>query len=247
MEWIANPEAWIALATLTALEIVLGIDNIIFISILTGRLPEEQRAKARKVGLALAMIMRIGLLLMLSVILRLTEPWFTALGAEISGKDLILIGGGVFLIAKSILEIHHRLEGEESETKTSGGTSGFAGVIAQIAILDMVFSLDSVVTAVGMADDLAVMIIAVMLSVIVMVLFINKICDFVEKHPTFKVLALSFLLMIGIALVGEGLEMHIPKGYLYFAMGFSFLVEMLNIRVRKVSQMPVRLRGPELE
>jgi predicted tellurium resistance membrane protein TerC len=245
LSWINDPQAWIALATLTALEIVLGIDNVIFISILSGRLPESQRAKARKLGLLVAMVSRILLLTGLGLVMRLTAPWFRVFEMEISGRDLILIVGGLFLLAKSTLEIHHRLEGDPEEHAGSGSAK-FGSVIVQIALLDIVFSLDSVITAIGMAQHIEVMVIAVLISVGVMVLFVNTISDFVERHPTFKMLALSFLLLIGVALVGDGLEMHIPKGYLYFAMGFSLLVEVLNMRVRAGRGAPVRLRGPEL-
>lgn len=246
MDWITDPQAWIALGTLTALEIVLGIDNIVFISILTGRLPEDDRPRARKIGLFLALIMRICLLFMLSLIMRLTKPWFTVLGTELSGRDLILLAGGLFLIAKSTIEIHHKLEGEK-DSHGGGKKVTFAGVLVQIALLDVIFSLDSVITAVGMAKHLGVMITAVLISIVVMIVFVNAICDFVERHPTFKILALSFLLLIGVALVGEGLEMHIPKGYIYFAMGFSLLVELLNMRLRRSDDPPVDLRGPDLD
>jgi predicted tellurium resistance membrane protein TerC len=232
MDWIYLPEAWMALAALTSLEIVLGIDNIVFISILTARLPVAQQDRARKIGLALAMLMRIGLLMTLSVIMSLEKPWFTILGQAISGRDLILIGGGLFLIAKSTLEIHHQLD-DHSRAKGHAGAASFFSVLTQIAILDMVFSLDSVITAVGMADHLAVMVIAIVISVLAMMIFVNAICRFVEQHPAFKILALSFLVLIGIALIGEGLELHIPKGYIYFAMAFSILVELLNLRIRK--------------
>jgi predicted tellurium resistance membrane protein TerC len=244
-EWVANPDAWLALATLTLLEVVLGIDNIVFISILTGRLPPEQRHRARRIGLVLAMLMRIALLAALSIVMNLTTPWFRVAGNEISGRDLILIAGGLFLIAKSTLEIHHRLEGDQDGDGTGKRAATFVSVISQIALLDVVFSLDSVITAIGMADHITVMVIAVLISVAVMIAFVNVISDFVERHPTFKMLALSFLLLIGVALVGEGLEMHIPKGYIYFAMGYALAIEVLNMRVRKKSA-PVRLRGPTL-
>ncbi len=229
MDWLQNPEAWIALVTLTVLEIVLGIDNVVFISILSGKLPAERRARARRVGLALAMFMRIGLLLALGWIARLTAPFITILGNEISGRDLILLGGGVFLLAKATYEIHHKLEDEPASLAAGTGAS-FASVIAQILVLDIVFSLDSVITAVGMAQHIGVMITAVVLSVFFMMAFAGPIGDFVEKHPTVKMLALSFLLLIGMALVADGLDQHIPKGYIYFAMGFSVFVEFLNLR-----------------
>ena len=242
MEWITEPQAWIALLTLTALEIVLGIDNIVFISVLTGRLPEHQRQKGRLVGLVLAMVMRIVLLLFLAWIVKLTAPLFTVLGNEVSGRDLILIVGGLFLLAKSTHEIHHNLEGyEDDEVVTVHAT--LASVLVQIAILDLVFSLDSVITAVGMADHVPVMVIAIVLAVGFMMVFAKPIGDFVEDHPTVKMLALSFLLLVGMALVADGLQFHIPKGYIYFAMGFSVFVEMLNLRLRKKRrQQPIKLR-----
>jgi len=231
MEWMTEPQAWVALVTLTALEIVLGIDNIIFISVLTGRLPEHQRQKGRMVGLALAMIMRIILLLFLAWIVRLTEPLFTIFGNEISGRDLILIIGGLFLMAKSTHEIHHNLEGVEDEDSVPVHAT-LASVLFQIMILDIVFSLDSVITAVGMADHVQVMIIAIVLAVGFMMVFAKPIGEFVDDHPTVKMLALSFLLLVGMALMADGLEFHIPKGYIYFAMGFSVFVEMLNLRLQ---------------
>jgi predicted tellurium resistance membrane protein TerC len=240
MEWMANPDAWIALLTLTVLEIVLGIDNIVFISILSGKLPEEQQARARSVGLLLAMGMRVALLFSIAWVIGLTAPWFTVFGQEISGRDLILLAGGLFLLAKATHEIHDKLEGVEGhgDAKT---TATFAGVITQILLLDAVFSLDSVITAVGMADDLAVMVIAVVVAVGVMLIAAGPIAEFVEKHPTVKILALSFLLLIGMTLVAEGFDVHIPKGYIYFAMGFSVFVEAINLRVRAQRQ-PVHLR-----
>ena len=244
-EWVSSPEAWVALATLTSLEIVLGIDNIIFISILTGRLPEEQRERAREIGLFLAMGMRIALLFMISWIMGLQDPFFSVLGEDISGRDLILIAGGLFLLAKSTMEIHHKLEGQE-EARSTGKVASFGAVLAQVALLDIVFSLDSVITAVGMAKHLPVMILAVVISVIVMLVSVNAIANFVERHPTFKMLALSFLLLIGFSLVADGLGLHIDKGYLYFAMGFSLFVEFLNLRFRK-KRKPLRLRGPHVE
>jgi predicted tellurium resistance membrane protein TerC len=243
-EWIYEPQAWVALLTLTALEIVLGIDNIIFISILVSRLPQQVRQRARIIGLFLAMFTRIALLLMLAWIMRLTEPLFSVLTQEISGRDLILICGGLFLLAKSTLEIHGSLEGEEEEQGSAGGAAaGFVSVVLQIAVLDIVFSLDSVITAVGMADHVAVMVLAIMLAVGVMMLAAKAIGEFVDRHPTIKMLALSFLVLIGVALVGEGLEMHIPKGYIYFAMAFSLVVEMLNmqLRARRGAAAPVEL------
>ena len=239
MEWIASPEAWIALATLTLLEIVLGIDNIVFISVLVGRLPAAQRQRARIIGLGLAMGMRIVLLLLLSWIMGLGSTLFAVFSLEFSGRDLILLFGGLFLIAKATLEIHESLEGEESEGDVVAAS--FTGVLVQIALIDMVFSLDSVITAVGMAKDVEVMVIAVVLSVLVMMFAAKGIGEFVDEHPTVKMLALSFLILIGVALVGEGLDLHIPKGYIYFAMFFSFCVEMLNLQIRK-RRNPIRLR-----
>ena len=246
MEWLSNPESWIALLTLTVLEIVLGIDNIIFISILAGKLAPEQRDKARKVGLFLAMFIRIALLASLAWIAKLTNPLFTVLGQEISGRDLILLIGGVFLLAKATHEIHDKLEGAEGHASAKVAAS-FTAVIIQILLLDIVFSLDSVITAVGMADELAVMIIAVVLAVSVMLFAARPVSEFVERHPTVKMLALSFLLLIGMSLVAEGLDQHIPKGYIYFAMGFSVLVEMLNLRVKKVAPVHLHQRYSEKE
>ena len=240
MHWLTSPEAWVALLTLTVLEIVLGIDNIIFISILAGKLPASDQARARRLGLFAAMGMRILLLLSISWITRLTAPLFTVLGQEISGRDLILIGGGLFLIAKSTHEIHDRLEGEEGRVSTRVAAS-LGAVVTQIMLLDIVFSLDSVITAVGMARDLAVMIAAVVIAVGVMMLSAGAISDFVHRHPTVKMLALSFLLLIGVSLLAEGLGQHFPKGYIYFAMGFSVFVEMLNLRMKAKSK-PVVLR-----
>ncbi len=240
MEWITDPNAWIALATLTLLEIVLGIDNIIFISILADKLPPEQQNKARVLGLGLAMITRIALLFSLTWVMQLTAPLFEVLGHAISGRDLILIGGGLFLLAKSTLEIHDKLEGEEGRSSARAGVS-FAGVLIQIMLLDIVFSLDSVITAIGMAEHLAVMVIAVVIAVIFMMIFAKTVSDFVNTHPTVKILALSFLLLIGMTLVGEGLGLHIPKGYIYFAMAFSVFVELINMRVRGRAR-PVHLR-----
>jgi len=236
-----SPENLIALLTLTALEIVLGIDNIIFLSILTAKLPIEERAKARRLGLAGAMLMRIGLLLALSWVMRLTTPLFAVLGHDISGRNIILLVGGAFLIGKSTYEIHDKLEGAEEHEGGSKRRVSFASIIAQIMVLDIVFSLDSVITAVGMAQHVEIMIAAVVVAVGVMMLFARAVGDFVERHPTIKMLALSFLLLIGVMLVSEGLGKHIEKGYLYFAMAFSFAVEMINIRVRKKAK-PVDLR-----
>jgi predicted tellurium resistance membrane protein TerC len=244
-DWISSPEGWIALLTLSVLEIVLGIDNIIFISILAGRLRPEQRAQARKVGLGLAMFIRIALLLSITWVMGLTSPLFTVTSQEISGRDLILIIGGLFLLAKSTHEIHEKLEGEEGHASGRAAAS-FAGVIVQILLLDIVFSLDSVITAVGMADDVAVMIIAVVLAVAVMMVSAGTISDFVDRHPTVKMLALSFLLLIGVSLIAEGFDQHIPKGYIYFAMGFSIFVEMINLRVRARGK-PVHLHQPYTE
>lgn len=241
MEWITDPQALIALLTLTVLEIVLGIDNIIFISILSGKLPKENQKKARLVGLGLAMITRILLLFSISLIVKLTEPFFTVYGLGISGRDLILILGGLFLLAKSTMEIHSKLEGHEDHHEVKAKVS-FVSVIIQILLLDIVFSLDSVITAIGMANDLPVMIIAVIIAVIFMMFFSGSISDFVEKHPTIKILALSFLLLIGFSLIVEGLHQHIPKGYIYFAMAFSVFVEMLNLKLRKKKTEPIKLR-----
>lgn len=235
-EWIFLPEAWIALATLTALEIVLGIDNIIFLTILVGRLPEHQRQRARQIGLGLAMGTRILLLLTLAWIMQLVQPWFTIFGQEISGRDLILIGGGLFLLVKSTMEIHNSLEGVEEEHSTAAKAgASFLSIVVQIAIIDIVFSLDSVITAVGMADHVPVMVLAIVIAVLVMMVAAKSIGDFVDKHPTIKMLALSFLVVIGVALMAEGLDVHVPKGYIYFAMAFSLAVEMVNMRMRAKS------------
>ncbi|MCK3658403.1 hypothetical protein A4G18_06700 [Pasteurellaceae bacterium Pebbles2] len=231
-EWIANPEAWVALLTLTALEIVLGVDNIIFISILVSRLPEKQRQSARIIGLSLAMGTRILLLLSLAWIMRLTEPMFSVLGQEISGRDLILLLGGLFLVAKSTHEIHNEMTPAEGDEAIINKQSNYIFTLVQIALLDIVFSLDSVITAVGMADNIEVMIIAIMIAVGVMMLAAKSIGDFVDSHPTLKILALSFLIMIGVMLIAESLDFHIPKGYIYFAMAFSVVVEMINIKMR---------------
>jgi predicted tellurium resistance membrane protein TerC len=246
MHWIAEPEAWIALATLTSLEIVLGIDNIIFISIMTGRLPARQRARARTVGLLLAMFMRLALLFSLAWLMGLTAPLFDVFGNAISGRDLVLISGGLFLIGKSTLEIHDNLEGEEGR-KSGAVRANFASVIVQIVILDIVFSLDSVITAIGMAKHLFVMAAAIVIAVGVMLVSAKSISDFVERHPTVKMLALSFLVLVGVALIADGLDLHIPKGYIYSAMAFSVFVEMLNIRLRRRAREAVHLRKPYAE
>jgi predicted tellurium resistance membrane protein TerC len=242
MDALLTSDNLIALVTLTALEVVLGVDNVIFISILAGKLPAQDQARARRVGLMAAMVMRILLLFSLAWIVRLTEPLFSVLGRGISGRDLILLGGGLFLLAKATMEIHERLEGVEGERSARVAPS-FGAVIFQIMLLDIVFSLDSVITAVGMADSLPVMVIAVVLAVGIMMLSSGAVSEFVQRHPTVKVLALSFLLLIGMSLVGEGLGQHIPKGYIYFAMAFSVFVEVVNIRVRK-SGVPVDLHDP---
>ena len=243
LAWAGTAEGWIALGTLTVLEIVLGIDNIVFISILAGKLRVEDRERARKIGLSLAMFIRIALLLSITWVMGLTKPLFT-IGQEISGRDLILLIGGLFLIAKSTHEIHEKLEGAEGHAAAKAIPS-FTGVIVQILLLDIVFSLDSVITAVGMAEHLAVMIIAVILAVAVMMIAARMVSDFVERHPTVKMLALSFLLLIGMSLVLEGFEHHIPKGYIYFAMGFSVFVEMINLRLRTKTD-PVQLHHSKL-
>lgn len=236
----------IAFLTLSALEIVLGIDNIIFISILSGKLPPEQRAKARQIGLALAMVMRIGLLFALSWVMGLVEPLFGIMGHEISGRDLILLGGGLFLIGKSTFEIHERLEGPEHGPIDAKTRISFSSVLIQIMLLDIVFSLDSVITAVGMVQNITIMIAAVIVAVAVMMLFAGAVSDFVERHPAIKMLALSFLILIGVMLVAEGFGQHVSKGYIYFAMAFSLLVELLNMRLRKVSAAKVQLHGPHM-
>jgi len=231
-EWLASPEAWIALGTLTALEIVLGIDNIIFLSIIVGRLPPEQRNFARRAGLSLAMLARLGLLFSISWVMHLTEPWFSILGKAISGRDVILIGGGLFLLAKATHEIHNSLEGaEEQEMNIKANSLGM--VLVQIALLDIIFSLDSVITAVGLADHVSIMAIAIILAVGVMLFAAKPIGEFVDANPTIKMLALSFLILVGFTLMAEGFEVHVPKGYIYFAMAFSVAVEMLNIKLRK--------------
>ncbi|MDP2682184.1 MAG: TerC family protein [Deltaproteobacteria bacterium] len=238
--WLASPEAWIALGTLTALEIVLGIDNIIFISILVGRLPQNQRAFARKAGLGLAMITRLALLFSISWVMGLTEPWLTVLNQEISGRDVVLIGGGLFLLAKATHEIHNSLEGMEDSGNAVVATN-MGMVLTQIAILDIVFSLDSVITAVGLVEHVSIMAIAIILAVVVMLMAAKSIGDFVDEHPTIKILALSFLILVGVTLMVEGFDVHVPKGYIYFAMAFSVAVEMLNIRMRRIRAEPVKL------
>jgi predicted tellurium resistance membrane protein TerC len=240
MEMLTDPQAIIALVTLTALEIVLGIDNIIFISILAGKLPHHQQNRARIIGLGLAMFTRIGLLFSLTWLMKLTSPLFSVLGNQISGRDLILILGGLFLLGKSTLEIHEKLEGEEEQASARAAAS-LAGVLIQIMFLDIIFSLDSIITAIGMARQLAIMVAAVVIAVGFMMLFSGAVSAFIDRNPTIKILALSFLILIGVALIGDGLGMHIPKGYVYFAMAFSVGVEMLNIRIRGRGKHPVRL------
>jgi len=244
MQWLLDPQAWVAFVTLAALEIVLGVDNIIFISILVGRLPQRQRGRARTLGLAFAMATRIALLLSLAWVMTLTAPLFSLPLAErdVSGRDLILIGGGLFLLWKSVHEIHNSLEGGEEGPAVAGARAGFAAVIAQIAVIDIVFSLDSVITAVGMVDEVAIMVLAIVAAVGVMMFAAAPIGEFVDRHPTVKMLALSFLILVGVALVAEGCHFHIPKGYIYFAMAFSVAVEMLNLRVRARHRESVRLR-----
>ncbi len=246
MNWLTDPNVWFALMTLSAIEIVLGIDNIIFIAILADKLPKDKKASGRTVGLLLAMLTRIAFLFSITLIMKLTQPLFTIITAEISGHDLILIAGGLFLLGKSTLEIHSNLEGEETHAQAEKHRKRvtFSGVIVQIMLLDIVFSIDSVITAIGLAKQLAVMIAAIVIAVIFMIFLATKISTFVENHPTIKILALSFLLLIGFSLVGEGLDLHIPKGYIYFAMAFSTFVEILNIRVRKRRLAPLKLRNP---
>ncbi len=239
--WIASPEPWIALGTLTALEIVLGIDNIIFISILVGRLPAAKRNLARNLGLGLAMLSRLALLFSIVWVANLTQPWFSIFGQDISGRDIILIGGGLFLLAKATHEIHNSLEGIEEE-KPKLKTVKMAPVLFQIALLDIVFSLDSVITAVGLAQHISIMAIAIVLAVGVMLFAAKPIATFVDDHPTIKILALSFLILVGVTLIVEGFDVHVPKGYIYFAMAFSVAVEMLNLRLRKKQIKPIKLR-----
>jgi predicted tellurium resistance membrane protein TerC len=241
MDWIAQPETWIAFLTLVALELVLGVDNVIFISILAGKLPQDEQKKARTTGIMLAVVTRILLLLSLSWIISLTEPLFTIFGFDISGRDLVLLVGGLFLIWKSVHEIHQKLEGQEGEASAKV-RAAFWSVIIQIMLLDIVFSLDSVITAVGMVNEVVIMIAAVVIAAVVMVFTSTPLAHFVERHPTIKMLALSFLLLIGFTLIVEGLHQHIPKGYIYFAMGFSVFVEMLNLRIRQTTARPVSLR-----
>ena len=247
-DWVDNPEAWVALLTLTALEIVLGIDNIIFIGILVSRLPAEQRQQARIIGLSLAMITRIGLLMSLAWLIGLTAPLFSLSTMEISGRDLVLVGGGLFLLVKATLEIHNAMEGAE-ESAAHQARASLALILVQIAILDIVFSLDSVITAVGLVEWVSVMVIAIVIAVCVMMLAARSINDFIDAHPTVKMLALSFLVLVGVALIAEGFELHIPRGYIYFAMAFSFSVEMLNIRLRRrtapVVQLHKALKSPD--
>ena len=239
-EWLANPDAWIALGTLTALEIVLGIDNIIFISVLVDRLPEKQRVLARRLGLGLAMIARLVLLFSISWVMGLTDPWLTVFSQAISGRDVILIGGGLFLLTKATLEIHQSLEGSDDSDPAVGAAS-LGMVLIQIALLDLVFSLDSVITAVGLVEQVSIMAIAIILAVVVMLMAAKSIGDFVDAHPTIKILALSFLILVGVTLMGEGFDVHVPKGYIYFAMAFSVGVEMLNLRLRSKRVAPVKL------
>ncbi|ACG71298.1 Integral membrane protein TerC [Anaeromyxobacter sp. K] len=243
LELLGQADTWISLVTLSAMEIVLGIDNVVFLTILAGRLPQEQQGRARKLGLSFALLTRLGLLFAISWVMGLTRPLFSVLGREVSGRDLILLGGGLFLIAKATHEIHDKLEVEHAEERKAGGGAAFWAVIVQIALLDIVFSLDSVITAVGMAKHLPVMVAAMVLAVGVMLVFADAIGGFVERHPTIKMLALSFLILIGVMLVAEGLGKHIEKGYVYFAMAFSLGVELLNMRVRKARQAPVHLHG----
>ena len=241
MEWITDPESWVALLTLTSLEVVLGIDNIVFISILAGKLPQQEQPRARRVGLLGAMLTRIALLLSLAWLIGLTRPLIEIFGEEISGRDIILIAGGLFLLAKATFEIHDKLEGAEGHA-SARLRANFYGVLVQIMLLDIVFSLDSVLTAVGMARALPVMVSAIVIAVAIMLFASGPISDFVTQRPTLKILALSFLLLIGVSLVAEGLEVHIPKGYIYFAMGFSVFVEMINLRLREKPETPVKLR-----
>jgi predicted tellurium resistance membrane protein TerC len=241
VEWLSDPAAWTALLTLTALEIILGIDNIIFISILSGRLPAEQQSRARTIGLLLAMFMRIGLLFSIGWLMGLTQPLFSVAGHAFTGRDLILIAGGLFLIYKSTTEIHAKLEGEEHERDAGSGTATFSSVIIQIVMLDIVFSLDSVITAIGMTNNITIAVVAVVISVGIMLVAAKPLSDFVNRHPTVKILALSFLLLLGMTLVADGFGQHIPKGYIYFAMAFSVFIELLNMRLRRTTEEPVQL------
>ncbi|KIO49030.1 TerC family protein [Nitrosospira sp. NpAV] len=241
-EWLASPEAWVALVTLTALEIVLGIDNIIFISILVGRLPEAQRNSARRMGLGLAMLTRLGLLFSISWVMSLTEPWFELFSNVISGRDVVLIGGGLFLLAKATHEIHNSVEGMDDEGGHKVVANSMGMVLVQIAVLDIVFSLDSVITAVGLVEHVSLMAIAIILAVLVMLMAAKSIGDFVDTHPTIKILALSFLILVGVTLIVEGFDVHVPKGYIYFAMAFSVSVEFLNLRMRR--KKAIRLNKP---
>ena len=241
LEWLTSPEAWIALGTLTALEIVLGIDNIIFISILVGRLPQSQRSFARSIGLGLAMVARLALLFSITWIMHLTQPWFSILTQEISGRDVILIVGGLFLLAKSTHEIHNSLEGATADHRSTRAAS-LGSILIQIGVLDIVFSLDSVITAVGLVDNVEIMAIAIVLAVCVMLMGAKPIGEFVDRHPTIKVLALAFLILVGVTLIVEGFDVHVPKGYIYFAMAFSVMVEMLNIRMRQRQLRPSERR-----
>jgi len=242
VEWLSDPQAWIAFATLAALEIVLGIDNIVFISILAGKLPESRRALGYRLGLGLAMVMRIMLLLVISWVMGLTRPLFSVFEHQVSGRDIVLILGGLFLVAKATFEIHDDLEGKENEGPSAAGTASFAAVLTQIMLLDVVFSLDSVITAVGMVDQIGIMVAAIVTAVVVMMLFAKTVGDFVGRHPTIRMLALSFLLLIGVMLVVEGTGHHVPKGYIYFAMAFSLFVETLNMRAGSRGAKPVQLR-----
>lgn len=244
MEFLADPNMWIALTTLTVLEIILGIDNIIFIALLVSRLPESQRENARRLGLGFALFTRVLLLLSITWVMRLTEPWFHILQHPVSGRDIILFGGGLFLIAKASLEIHNSLEGEEDGDINMRMSNAFWGIVVQIGIIDIIFSLDSVITAVGLAQQVGVMITAIVIAILVMLWAARPIGDFVERHPTVKMLALSFLVLVGTALIAEGAGVHVPKGYLYFAIAFSLAVEMLNLRLRRPKARPVQLRGP---
>jgi predicted tellurium resistance membrane protein TerC len=246
MEWLTQPETWISLLTLTILEIVLGIDNIVFISILADKLPEKDREKARQIGLGLAMFLRVALLLSINWLIGLTEPLFHVGSFEFSGRDLILLAGGLFLLGKATYEIHDKLEGREHTDEGKAKANTLTGVVIQILLLDIVFSLDSVITAVGMAEQVWVMIAAVVIAVIIMMFSVGTISRFISEHPTIKILALSFLLLIGFSLSAEGLGQEIPKGYVYFAMGFSVMVEFFNLRMRENKEKPVALRGPSL-